>query len=161
MSSATFVKMIEAYRDTLGSAYPRQDVAAVVRVFRECAKDEATTQDRVRQTTGLAAGNLSKILKRACEKGWIRTAASRGADGTKGLSLTPKGRKTLEDFERQCSTACSGSNATIGTSGAATQARGKKSRRSRRAESKAPSGNLWDAVGLSEPKTLDKPGKVG
>jgi DNA-binding MarR family transcriptional regulator len=136
MSSDAFVKMIEAYRNTLGSAYSRQDIAAVVRVFRACAKDEATTQDRIRQTTGLAAGNLSKILKRACEKGWIRTAASRGADGTKEVSLTPKGRKTLDDFESRCAAACSAAAKT------AARSKAKKSRRTLIEQSKAQLGYL-------------------
>ncbi len=128
MSSAAFVKMIEAYRDTLGAAYPRQDMPAVIKVFLECAKDQTTTQDRVRQTTGLSAGNLSKLVKRACEEGWLRTAASRGADGTKQVSLTAKGRKTLEQFETRCTATCSD------VARAAARSRVKKSRRSLIAE---------------------------
>jgi DNA-binding MarR family transcriptional regulator len=139
MSSESFVKMIEAYRSTLGTAYPRQDIAAVVRVFRECADCQSTTQDRIRQTTGLAAGNLSKIVKRASEKGWIRTAAPRGAGGTKEVSLTPMGRVMLDDFEARCSAACSRSATARKTP---TRAAGKKTLRSRIAESKAQSGYL-------------------
>jgi DNA-binding MarR family transcriptional regulator len=163
MSSSAFLKMIEAYRNTFGSAYPRQDIAAVISVFRECAKEEATTQDRIRQTTGLAAGNLSKIVKRGCEKGWIRPAASRGADGTKQVSLTPKGRKTLEDLEARWAEACSDSATTIQTAKAATRAAGKTSSRWRSEKPRTRSEDLWTAVGLRPDgtKTSDGSGEIG
>ena len=107
MSSVMFLEMLEVYRDTIGAAYPRQDVAAVIRVLRACAAHKVTTQDQICQATGLTASNLSKIVKRAGEKGWIRPAASRGGDGTKEVSLTTKGRKTFDKFESRCVAACS------------------------------------------------------
>jgi DNA-binding MarR family transcriptional regulator len=150
MSSVAFLKMLEGYRSTIGSAYLRQDVNAVVRVFREFADHEATTQDQIRQATGLTASNLNKIVKRACEKGWIHREASRDADGTKGLSLSAKGRKTFEDFESRCATVCSGSGTTIETSGAATQARGKQSLRRRIEQAKARSLSFFPEQDLDE-----------
>lgn len=107
MSSTTFVNMLQAYRDTLGKAYARQDIADVVAVFRECAKDQTTTQDRIRKTTDLSATNLSKIVKSAMEQGWVRAATTRGADGTKEVSLTAKGRRVFDEFESRCVAACS------------------------------------------------------
>lgn len=138
MSSAAFVKMVKVYRDTLGTAYPRQDMVAVVMVFRACADQGITTQDRIRQTTGLAAGNLSKLVKRACEKGWIRTAAARGVDGTKEVSLTPKGKAVLDDFESRCTAACSD------TKQRANRPPRKKSRRSRIEEARRHTLSFFD-----------------
>jgi DNA-binding MarR family transcriptional regulator len=152
MAAAAFMKMIEAYRDTLGAAYPRQDIAAVVGVFRACPRDEATTQDRIRRTTGLAAGNLSKVVKRAVEKGWIRIAASRGADGTKKVSLTAKGRAMLDDFESRCAAACSDA-ATI-----ATPSKAKKSRQTLAEQSKTQMGYLAPELAPNT-EMADEPGK--
>jgi DNA-binding MarR family transcriptional regulator len=129
MSSAAFVKMVKAYRDTLGTAYPRQDMVAVVTVFRACAGDGTTTQDRIRQTAGLSAGNLSKVVQRACRQGWV-CRTSRGTDGTKEVSLTPKGRTILDEFELACTAACSD------TKQRANRPPRKKSRRSRIEEAK-------------------------
>ena len=64
MSTAVFLTIMEAYRGTLGSLYPRQDPVDVVKVFEECAAG-VTTQDKIRRATGLTATNLSKIVKRA------------------------------------------------------------------------------------------------
>ena len=153
MSSAAFLKMLEAYRDTIGAAYPRQDVAAVIRVLRECAAHKVTTQDQICQATGLTASNVNKIVNGACERGWIHREASRRADGTKRLSLVAKGRKTLEDFESRCAEASSGSRTTSKTSGT------KKSRQRLAEEARAQSGNLMDLV--HETKALDKSGGIG
>lgn len=92
----------------------------------------------------------------ACEKGWIRTAPSRGADGTKEVSLTPKGRVMLDDFESRCAGACSGSGAAKST-----QPNRKKSRRRLAEEAKAQSGNLMDALGPGETETPDESGGIG
>lgn len=144
MSSAAFVKMIEAYRDTLGKACPRRDTVAVVKVFRACRDHDATTQEQVRLTTGCLAGNLSKIVKDAREMGWIRTADTRGADGTKGLSLTKKGRAVLDDFESRCAAACSDA------AKAAPRAKPKTSRRSRIEEGKKHTLSFFDDRGRNE-----------
>lgn len=114
MSSAAFVKMLGAYRSTIGRAYPKQDAVTVLAVFRECAKHQATTQDKIRQETGLNPGNLSKIINRACREEWIEKDPSPASDGTKRLCLTEKGRMALAQFEAGCSNALSESTVASG-----------------------------------------------
>ena len=159
MSSAAFLlEMLggvpQHHRGGVSAAGHRCGDQCVQRVC--CAP--GTTQDQIRQATGLKPGNLSKIVKRACEKGSIRIAASRGADGTKDLSPDCEEREALEDFESRCATACSDSGTTIEASGAATQARGKKSLRSQIAASRARTLNFFEDQVPNEIKTLGRGG---
>jgi len=101
-----FLKMIQAYRRTLGRAYPKQDVLAVLAVFDMCAVSPETCQDEIRRKTGLTAGNLNKIISRACAQSWIYRDIGRSPRGTKRLSLTAEGRKVLNEFEKCCMQAC-------------------------------------------------------
>lgn len=143
MSSAAFVKMLGAYRNTIGRAYPRQDAVTVLAVFSECAKYGATTQEKIRRETGLNPGNLSKIINRACREEWIKKDPSPASDGTKRLSLTEKGRLALAEFESGCADAVSHS---VGPSETRTQKAARAPKKPTRAQAKARSLSLIDEL---------------
>lgn len=107
MSYKPFVEMVASYRETIGSAYPKQDVMAVIAVFDQCANSPSISQDQICKATALNAGNVNKIISRACEKGWILRDESRTVERTKQLTLTKAGRKLLRVFADRCAASCS------------------------------------------------------
>ncbi len=96
--------MIQSYRETLGKAYPKRDPLAVLAVYQTCAAAPGISQDRICQASGLKPANVSKIIHKGCEMGWILQEGTRTPTGEKPVQLTQKGKKVLADLEELCTT---------------------------------------------------------
>ena len=96
--------MIQSYRQTLGKAYPKQDLLAVLAVYQTCAAVPGVSQARICRGSGLKPANVSKIIHKGCEMGWILQEGTRTPTGEKPVQLTQKGKKVLADLEERCTT---------------------------------------------------------
>ncbi len=125
VSSRAFVRMLRAYRETFAKAYPKRDAVVVLTVLKAC--ESPTSQAVIAKATRIAAGEVNKVVDRACDEGWLNRNDSRTPGGPKTLTMTKKGQQVFAAFERRCSELCSDSTS-IGSSPATSRSRPKKGR---------------------------------
>lgn len=106
VSQKAFLDMVQAYRRTVGRAYPQRDPVAVFKVLEECAAPMGTTQVAITRSTGVRTAEVNKIVSRAAEMGWVRLESSRSRSGAKPVFLTELGRQILGEFDRRCAVVC-------------------------------------------------------
>ena len=110
----------------------------------------------------MSPSKVNRFIDVAEEQGWIERPIRRGSDATKPLEMTATGRQVVAEFKRLCREAV-GASRTTAPRAPVTQAKpakgGKKSLRSRIAESKAASGNLMDVL-KENTRTSDGPAQL-
>jgi DNA-binding MarR family transcriptional regulator len=104
VSRKAFLEMFQAYRETVGQAFPKRDPISVLKVIEQCAAQ--TTQVAITKATGVRSAEVNKIVAQAVEKGWVHRESSRSSSGAKTVFLIKEGRQILAKFDLQCVAAC-------------------------------------------------------
>lgn len=104
-SIKAFVEMFDSCRDTLVSAFPYRNPVFVLRILNCISENTNISQDELSRLTGISKGEVSKIVGKLTEKGWVRSEAVKSREGSRPVYLTPGGHEVLaaldQDFDKK------------------------------------------------------------
>jgi hypothetical protein len=103
-----YLEMSAAFERLFGYMFPMANPSAVLGVLLECNRPEGTSQKLITESTGIPQPNVSKLLTKLLDHGWIEVSFHDPNTGTKTVRVTATGIGLLSDFEKACHIAVKG-----------------------------------------------------
>jgi DNA-binding MarR family transcriptional regulator len=97
-----FLRMLNAYKQELGAAFPKAAPESVLLVLRECNRPRPRPQKQVEDATRLPQPTVSKLIAKMVDREWLERSERDPATSVKPVQISLLGQGVLEAFEKAC-----------------------------------------------------------